>query len=139
MASCVVFDAKIATGLNNVAGLQLLTDLSVSSIPFIEVRTMANVNRGLPRTMTSGIVKRSGYANTRWISGLLWLVQFEHLLTTYEGEVTIRTTFNGITYANYNAVLDCGNLSDYTLIYDAKYGQAVQDFVWNFTRLELIP
>lgn len=138
MTQVVTFDAKIAAGHGNASGLTLITALTVSSIPFQEVQTVPRYSRGLARVTSTGLVRRAGYTSLEWKSSILWLPQFGYLVTTYEGAVTIRTRLGNNTYANYNAYLDCGDLSEYEPDIVEPYGNCVRDFIWKFTRVEAI-
>jgi len=136
----ITFEAKIAVGNNNAGGLTLITSLTASSIPFIQVAELSTnaYSRGTVKTATSGVDYYAWYKSKTWGSSLLWLPQYEYLISTYEGLVTIRTRLSGNTYANYNAVLSCGNLDEYELVHESKYGMAIVNFQWKFTRIEAI-
>lgn len=132
-------EAKIAAGYNNAGSLALVTSLATTpAIPFLEVQTLKGNRRGVPRVATSGVPRRSGSKSTQWVSSLLWVVQFTYLVANYEGKVTIRTTLNNVTWANYNAILDCRDMADYEVVPETGYGQALDNFIWYFTRLEAI-
>lgn len=132
-------EAKIAAGHDNVGGLALITSLSASSIPFIEVSTPARYFRGQKRVKANGTTGFAGFNGKHWTSSLLWLPQWELLASTYQGPVTIRTWLGGVTYANYNALLDFDEQDTFEPANTARYGWALVDFVWKFTDLTLIP
>lgn len=132
-------EAKIAAGHDNVGSLALVTSLSAGGIPFIEVSTPAGYFRGQKRVKANGTTGFAGYNGKRWTSGLLWLPQWELLASTYQGPVTIRTWLGGVTYANYNALLDFDEQDQFQVRNTTKYGHALVDFVWKFTDLTLIP
>jgi hypothetical protein len=132
-------EAKIAAGHDNVGSLALITALSASSIPFIEVRTRASYFRGQKRFKANGTTGFAGFNGKRWTSSLLWLPQWELLASTYQGAVTIHTWLGGVTYANYNALLDFDEEDAFEAVNTVEYGWALVDFVWKFTDLTLIP
>lgn len=136
----VTFEAKIASGYDNVAGLTLITSLSASSIPFMECNELVDVayTRGQAKVSTTGRVRYAGYPSKTWVSSLLWLPQWDYLRSTYEGEVTIRTRLNGNTYANYNAILTLDEWGQGGTVAEAKYGNAMNNFRWLFTRVRAI-
>lgn len=131
-------ETQIAAGHNNTAGLTLVSSLTASGVPFVEPMTIGRATRGNPRTKANGTVSFDGYRSTSWVSGILWLVQYEYLLTNLEGRVTIRTTNTGVTWANYNAILTLPSLSEVEVVNETQYGHAIKDFVWQFTRLEAL-
>lgn len=131
-------EAKIAAGHDNAAGLALVTSLSASSIPFIEVFTPGQFTRGLLRTKANGASDRTGFPAKEWISGLLWLPQWEYLVANYEGAVTIRTWTGGTSYANYNAYLTIDDPSEYETDNETEFGHAYLNFKWRFTKLVAI-
>lgn len=140
MAATIPYEGKIAVGNDNAAGLTLITSLTASSIPFVqtmELNTRSYV-RGEPRTSTSGLNRHAGYPSKEWLSSVLWLAQWEYLVTTYEGAVTFRTRLTGASYANYNAVLRVGDWGENGVIMESKYGSAMIDFKWMFTRVRAI-
>lgn len=65
--------------------------------------------RGQNRVGFGGYHGRIGKPSQTWIFPFLLLAQYKTLKDTYEevsgGAVTIKTTLDGITYANYNAYL----------------------------------
>lgn len=136
----VLSDARIAAGHNNVAGLALVSSLVASGIPFVEPLEYPadSYGRGTPRVMTTGVRRFEGYPVRRWVSGLLWLPQYDMLRTTYEGLVTVRTRLYGTGYANYNAVLWLPEMDELEVVNESRYGQALREFVWTFARLEAI-
>lgn len=136
----VLSDAKIAAGYNNVAGLTLISSLSAGGVSFLEPYEYPDdsYERGQPRVMTNGVRRFEGYPVRRWVSGVLWLAQYELLRATYEGPVTVRTRLFGATYANYNAVLRLPELGELSLFNETRYGMAAQGFVWTFARLQAI-
>ena len=137
----VPFDARIASGHNNVAGLQLITSLSAGGVAFLEPweHPADSWRRGVRRLTLAGTARREGFPAVRWRSGLLWLPQYQLLANTYEGRVTVRTRALGGAYANYNATLLLPDAADFELVNETQHGVALVDFVWEFVRLEAIP
>lgn len=140
-----VSDAKIAAANNNAVGLVLVTALTTSPvIPFGEPKTIAHNWRGAKRVSAgTGQIRRAGFKRCEWHFPMLWVTQYTFLIATYEsansGQVTIRTTFNGIAWANYNAVIDCGDLGDYgETIAETQYGFYVPNYILRFSRLEAV-
>lgn len=138
-------EAKIAAANNNAAGLALVTALVTSpAIPFAEPRVVPYTWSGTKRVSAgTGRIRRAGFKRLEWHFDILWVVQFKHLYDTYaslnDGQVTIRTVFNNVTWANYNAVLDIGDIGDYgEIIPEGKYGMAIPNFVAYFSRVEAI-
>jgi hypothetical protein len=130
----LTIETSIAVNHNNAAGLALVTSLSASSIPFLEVRTLAHATNGLIRYKANRTADYTGDKSTFWTSSMLWVAQFAYLRANYEGLVTIRTPFEGVVWANYNATLVLGNLSDYDEPeLDTEYGPFIRDFKWQFT------
>lgn len=131
-------ESKIAAGNNNTAGLALITSLSASSIPFLEPLSINKSTYGELRVKANGAPNYSGYKSITWVSGLLWLPQFAYLRANYEGLVTIRSPFEGVTWANYNAILTLGSIDQYELVNEAQYGWAIKDFKWVFSKVQTI-
>jgi hypothetical protein len=134
MATEIANEISIAAGHNNAAGFVVVSNLTTSGIAFVAPKTLPRSNRGERKVATSGISRFSGKRYHRWQSSILWIPQYPYLVTTYEGAVTIRTLFDSLTYANYNAYLYCGELNDYAgkEVNESLYGLAVPDFIWYF-------
>lgn len=126
-------EAAIAPGWDNEAGLTLITALSASSIPFIEVYNVGDYEEGEERFKANGVTGYSGKPSLTWVSGFLWLPQWKYLRTTYAGYVTIRTWTDDTVYANYNAILRVPQLRQFDKTNEVRYGHAVRDFTWLFT------
>lgn len=131
-------ETKIAAGYGNTGGLALITSLSASGIPFLEPRTIGLSSRGERRVKANGVGDYSGFKTIRWRSGLLWLAQYEYLITNYEGPVTLRSTFTGVTWSNFNGVLTLPSLNEVEVINETQYGWAIKEFDWVFTRVSSI-
>lgn len=136
-------EAKIAAAYNNAGALALVTSLTTSPvIPFQEPQTVDRNWRGVRRVGTLGHSKFGGFKRCEWLFSMLWNVQRLHLISTYEsmnnGEVTIRTTFDGVSWANYNAIIQVDELGNYKHVAETQYGLAIPDFVLKFARLEAL-
>lgn len=131
-------ETSIAAGNNNAGSLALVTSLTASSIPFLEPLSIGRVKNGELRVKANAAPNYSGYRTIEWVSGLLWLPQFAYLRANYEGPVTIKSPFEGVTWANYNAILTLGNIADYDVVNETEYGWAIKDFVWRFTKVQAL-
>lgn len=131
----ITTNTQIAAGNNNAAGLALVTSLSASGIPFLEPQSVNKSSYGSLRVKANGAPDYSGYKSLQWVSGVLWLPQFAYLRANYEGPVTIKAPFEGVTWANYNCVLTLGSIEDYELVNETQYGWAIVNFVWRFSRV----
>lgn len=136
-------EAKIAAANNNAGSLALVTSLTTTpAVPFMEPLTVPGNFRGVRRVGTLGHSKFAGYKRAEWVFSLLWLVQRNYLISTYEsqnnGEVTIRHTFDGLTWANYNAVIQVDEIGNYQPQTETQYGFYLPDFKVRFIRLEAI-
>ena len=126
-------ETAIAPGWNNAAGLALITSLSASSIPFLDVSTAGDYEEGEEKFKSNGVTGYSGFPSLIWTSGLLWLPQWKYLRTNYAGPVTIRTWTDSTAYANFNAILRVPQLRQFDKANETRYGHAVIDFTWIFT------
>lgn len=136
-------EAKIAAGNNNAGSLALVTGLTTSpAIPFQEPQTVDKNWRGVRRVGTLGHSRFAGTKRCQWMFSLLWLVQRNYLIATFEslnnGEVTIRHTFDGLTWANYDAVIQVDEIGNYQHVAETQYGFALPNFVLSFSRLEAL-
>jgi len=97
---------QIAAGNDNAGGLALVTTLSdANAIVFQEpTQWLHNQSRGIRVTRANSTVARQGRNWVHWFSPVL-LAQYEYLKDTYEGLVTIKTSFHSETFVNYNATL----------------------------------
>lgn len=126
-------DEKIAVGWNNAAGLALVSSLSASSIPFLDVLTAGDYEEGEERYKANGTTGYAGYPSLIWTSGLLWLPQWYYLRTTFAGRVTIRTWTSSTTYANFNATLRVPQMRRFERVPETRYGWALKNFTWEFS------
>jgi len=108
---------QIAVGNNNAAGLALVTTLSdANAISFKEpTEWLRKQSRGQRVYRSNGTVARQGHNWVHWGSPVL-LAQWEYLKATYEGLVTIKTSFHSETFANYNAVLTLPDFNELDFI-----------------------
>ena len=129
----ITFDARIAAGFNNTAGLTLITSLSTGSTPLIEPLTVPLYTSGQRRFLASGRVQRVGLQTHQWQS-YVSLAQYAYLRTTFERDVTVRTTLGGTSYANYNAYLwfPEPDEMDYLPSADNELPDGVYLLTWNF-------
>jgi len=98
------FDAKIAVGQNNVAGLTLITSITVGGVALYAPQTIYQYTSGQRRFRANGQAHVVGLRRVVWRSWVS-LAQYNHLKTTYEvaGGVTVRTTTGGTAWSNWNA------------------------------------
>lgn len=131
--------AAIGAGYNvALLDLDLITSLSVSSVPFLRVLSVGGYRRGNKRTKANGVPDRDGFKSTRLVSGFMTLAQFDYLLTTYEGAVTMYTWLGTTAPVRYNAVLDMGDVADYEAVNTTELGWGLQNVVWSLTRIEVL-
>lgn len=101
---------KIAAGNNNAAGLALIGGITATNdIPFAEPAAQQNYRPGRLVLRLDTLTSEVGINSQMWMMGLTWL-QYTYLRATYcggrySGKVTIRTRWQGGSYANYNATL----------------------------------
>jgi hypothetical protein len=146
--TCFAMDYQIAPNHNNVLGLTLITNLvDANSVPFIAPRGFVSSTRGERRVASNGTSKHAGFISQTWLFGYLTVAQYEYLKNTYEegaigkGLVTIRTSLNGITYANYNAILylpSIDSLTTQTISRSIYSGNAFTNIAIEMSRLNAI-
>lgn len=131
---------QIASGANNVAGLVNIETIAVSGDYFVGVNDLGAWRVGATVLYGDGLSGTQGSISTKWVSGHITFEQYNYLYTTLlsssiSGWVTIKTrALNPATYANYSAILTIPTPD--TLNGDLGY---FPNFVWAFTKLELIP
>lgn len=131
---------QIASGANNVAGLVNIEAIAVSGEYFVGVNDLGAWRVGSPVLYGDGVSGTQGFISTRWVSGHITLEQYNYLYTTILSNsisawVTIKTrALNPATYANYSAILTIGTPDTLNKVLGSYL-----NFVWTFTRLELIP
>ncbi len=107
-------DYKLAVGLNNTAGLTLVTSISdANGVALTMPLAVPFYSRGQLRVKSNGVAFRAGLKIVQWQMPLT-LAQWTLLTGTYEGNVTVRTTTGVGTFANYNAILTVPDPVDLT-------------------------
>jgi hypothetical protein len=110
-------DTQIAAGNNNAAGLALINTLTDGNgIKFVMPRALPGQRRGARRKQLNGATTFIGKNSVVMISSVMTVLQYQAVLDTYEGLITIRLALDGITYANYNASLVMPDEVDLTYI-----------------------
>ena len=136
------FDAKIAVGQNNVAGLTLITSISVNGVPLYAPQTIYQYSGGQRRFKASGQAQMVGLRRVVWTSWVS-LAQYAYLKATYEvtGGVTVRTTTGGETWSNWNAYVWFPDPAEMEFQRSASphIPTAAYLLAWNFTLLNVIP
>ncbi len=113
----IIPDTQIAAGNDNAGGLALISSLSDSNgIYFVMPRALPGQRRGVRRKQLNGPTTFIGKNSVVMRSAVMTVLQYQLLLDTYEGLVTIRLALDGITYVNYNAVLSMPDEADLTYI-----------------------
>jgi hypothetical protein len=106
-------DYKLAAGHNNAGGLIPITSITDGTNALVEPLVLPHYLRGVPRVRCDGRRSFAGQASTAFLFSMLTVPQWHYLRTTYEGLVTVRLTLNqGLTFANYNAVLQLPEIND---------------------------
>jgi len=102
----IVPNYQLAAGNNNAGGLTALTSITDSnSIPFIMPRGKGSRNRGVKRDRLNATQATSGFDSLVWNFTAITLDQYNLLLSTYEGLVTVKISLTSTSFANYNAVM----------------------------------
>jgi hypothetical protein len=97
---------QLAAGNNNAGGLTALTSITdTNSVPFVMPRGKGSRNRGVKRDRLNSTQATVGKDSITWLFTAMTLDQYNLLLTTYEGLVTVKISLTSTTYANYNAVM----------------------------------
>ena len=137
-------DYQLAANNNNAAGLTLVTAITDGTHTFAEPLGLSRISRGQRMTLANGTVSRRGSPRLQWQSSMT-VKQYWHLVNTYEGPVTIRTPYGGITWANYNAVLTLPDPEDLNYVVFAASDHAASfigpgflNVLWTFTRVTAI-
>jgi hypothetical protein len=119
--------------------LDLITSILGTDQLFLPVRTPGKHRRGEKRVRANGIPDRSGFASKEFTSGLMTVAQFEYLIATYEGPVTLYSWLTTTTAVRYNAILDMGEQADYAEDNTVEWGWCLRDVVWKLTKIQVIP
>jgi hypothetical protein len=130
----------IGAGHNlDIGDLTLITALVEDDINSLPVLTPAKYRRGEKRVRANGAPDRSGNAIKRLTSGLMTLAQYEYVIDTFEGPVTIYSWLTLTTPILYNAYLDMGDQDDYEPVNTTRWGWCLKDVVWQLTKVQVIP
>ena len=131
-----VSEAKIAVGHNNVAGLQLVSSISVGGQPLYAPVTIGTYSGGVRRYLCSGRPQLVGLRRIDWRS-YVSVAQYEYLRTTYAGAsgVTVRSTAYGLGWSNYNAYVWFDEPAELEAIWTAGGPMEVAAYLltWHFT------
>lgn len=79
---------------------------------FCPPRSWGNYDPGIERIRGNGTITYAGKKQTRWTFAVMTVHQYEYALTTWEGEVTIRTRTTHEDYEYYNAVCHVPKLTE---------------------------
>lgn len=144
--SAIIFNAQIASGHNNTAGLTLVTSLQdANNVNFVKVRGWPFRRRGQRIVRGDGTTAFVGYESVQWVSSGMTIAQYAYVLANLEGLVTIKHPLTSVSYTNYNAILtmpderdmEWGDFASKNGVSDFT-GPGYRDVVWNFTRVEAI-
>lgn len=130
---------SIGTGHNlALEDLTLITAIVGSDQDFLPVRTPAKYRRGEKKTRANGAPDRAGHKSKQFTSGLMTLSQYEYIVSTYEGPVTIYSWLTTTTGVRYNAYLDMGDQADYDPVNTIKWGWCLQDVIWTLSKVQVL-
>lgn len=132
------YNYQIAVGWNNSAGLANIEGIAVSGATAIfgathyYVRGYARYLQGQPVFDINVGQTFEGYESVIWVSAVMTPAAWSYLKSTYEGQVTIKTTL-GVpgTYSNKNAWLRLPRPRDM----DSR-NQYFLNVEWNFIVIE---
>lgn len=141
----ITTDYKIAAGNNNAGSLVAITSIvDANSVLFVEPLGIPQQLRGQRVTRSNGTTAHLGFSRAVWTSNLL-IAQWEKVVSTYEGLVTVRLALSGTAFANYNAVLVMQDFEEMDYVSFAAdgtnanfYGAGFRGALWTFTRLEAL-
>lgn len=95
---------QIAAGNNNAAGLTAFNALIDSNgVKFVFPRAVPYHEAGLLVIGANGAPAYDGFAKQDFEFRIMTVAQYELLKGTYTGLVTVKTSINGSTFANFNA------------------------------------
>ena len=113
---------QLADGNDNAGALAAFTSITDSnSIPFVMPRGKGSRNRGVRRDRLNGTQARVGKDSISLMFTAMTLEQYNLLLATYEGLVTVKIALTGTTFANYNAVMVCPDEEELTYVRNMSY------------------
>jgi len=100
----ITTDYKLAVGHNNAAGYTVISAITDGTDTLDEPRGVMTPSRGV-RRFTLEQPKFSGTKTAALIFTRMTVGLHKYMIDTYEGLVTVRIPFDGVTFANYNATL----------------------------------
>ena len=121
----IVTDYKLAVGHDNVAGYVVVSAITDGTDTLDEPKAVNTSSRGV-RRFTLEQPKFSGTKTMALVFSRMTIGLHEHMQDTYEGLVTARLPFDGVTFANYNCTLI---IPDKAELKDSYYIDAVLDTV----------
>ena len=132
------YDYKLATGWNNTAGYTNIEAIAVTGATTIfgtthyYVQGFAQWLQGEEMFDVNNAMTFEGYESVIWKSTVMTPTAWNYLRTTYEGQVTVRTTL-GVpgTYSNKNAWLRLPRPRQMN-----RKGSHYIDVEWNFILIE---
>lgn len=139
-------DNQIASGHNQAGALQRFEDIAdANGVYFVMPRAIDYV-RGARRFRTDGTSARVGYDSIRWRWSVMTKAQYNTMVTTYEGLVTVRLALTTTTYANYNASLWMIDPAEFEYIpqlpriglQHTNIGPGYRDVIANLVKLEAL-
>jgi hypothetical protein len=95
---------QIAAGNNNTAGLTAVNALTdANGVKLVYPRALPYHEEGELVIRANSTPAYRGFDTQDWLFSVLLIAQYELLRNTYTGQVTIKTSLDGSTFANYNA------------------------------------
>lgn len=132
-------ETAIAAGYNvPLVDLDLITSLSADGVNFLPVQTIGKYVRGEKKFKASGAKAYSGFKAKTLASGLMTMAQFDYLVTTYEGPITLYSWLTGTTPVRFNAMLDMGDIDDYEPVNTIEHGWMLKDVLWSLSMIEVL-
>jgi hypothetical protein len=110
----IVTDYKLAAGHNNTAGYTAIDEITDGTDTLDEPKAVNTSIRGV-RRFTLEQPKFSGTKTMALVFTRMTIGLLEYMQSNYEGLVTVRIPFTGVTFADYNATLvipDKGELQE---------------------------
>jgi len=140
----VTTNYQLASENDNAGGLTAVTSITDGTNVFAEPQGLFDITRGESVIQSNGVAGFRGYPSLTWISNMT-VKQYWYLVDNYEGLVTIKTAYGGLTWANYNAVLTLPDPAQMTRTVflasshaAAFVGPGFLNVRWAFTRLEAL-
>lgn len=124
---------SLAPNFSNTASYIVVEDTAISGKFFCRVQGLGRFDPGEERVYIDGTRDDVGDGLFSWLSTWMTLDQYAYVLATIlqgrrSNRVTARTRLNGLTYANYNAILTMPKTSTLS----RTYGYYT-DVVWQFS------